>query len=209
MVSWTFIDFAFLGQESVDAAHAAHCAQDQGKYWEYHDRLFESRANENSGSFNREGLNKLAQEVGLNAAEFGQCMDSRKYDNFIAAQRAEGQRIGISSTPTLIVNDQLLPGFIPFENAKTDNTIVVAPGATVEGQDKLKPTAKICLEGEVDNQRRLTKGTVSDYADTDDKLCGLIKAYTPPSSDKAGEIGIETDVIGLKQIIEQELKAKK
>ena len=208
-MQFTYVDFAFLGQESIEASLAAHCAQDQGKFWEMHDILFESHTGENVGDFKRENLNGFAQKLGLNMTDFGQCMDSRKYENFVNAQRAEGQRIGISSTPTLIVNDQLLPGFVPYENSKSEDKIVVAPGATIEAQDKLKPNTKVCLEGEVDNQRRLTKGTVSDFTETNDKLCGLVKSFSPPSADKAGEMVFETDVIGLKQIIETELKNKK
>ncbi len=54
---------AFLGQESVWAAQAAECAADQGKFWEYHDLLFDKQNGENVGTFTKENLIKYAKEL--------------------------------------------------------------------------------------------------------------------------------------------------
>ena len=82
---FVYIDFAFLGQESVDASLAAHCAGDQNKFWEYHDLLFAAHTGENVGDFSRANLDKFAQQLNLNMDQFKQCVDSKKYADFVAA----------------------------------------------------------------------------------------------------------------------------
>ncbi len=206
---FVYFDLAFLGQESVDAADAAHCAQDQDKFWEYHDLLFGNAKNENAGDFKRENLDKFAQQLGLNMTQFGQCMDSHKYRDFIQAEAQEARRNGVSSTPTIFVNRTPLQGFVPYENEKADRTITIAPGATITAADKLKVGANVCLSGEADNNRRLTKGEVSDPPGDDQKLCGDVKKYAAATADNPGELIITETVAGLKQIIEEELKNKK
>src|SRR5512135_208540 len=72
-----FHDFAFLGQESIDAAVASRCAGRQGAYWYYHDLLFSSQQGENQGAFARESLLSLAGFAGLDQASFTACLDDK------------------------------------------------------------------------------------------------------------------------------------
>jgi protein-disulfide isomerase len=110
---FVFRHLAFLGPESVAAAEATECAKDQGKFWEYHAALYgaeieDEQANptdfENNGNLNRALFLKLANQIGLNAAIFAQCIDSRKYASAIQEDNAAASAIGVYSTPTTFVN---------------------------------------------------------------------------------------------------------
>lgn len=98
----------------MDAAEAAHCAQDQGQFWEYHDQLFNNLKGENVGSFSQDKLVRFATELKLDVSKFTQCLDSHKYRNFVIGSSQEAQRLGIQGTPTIFVNGQSIPGFVPF-----------------------------------------------------------------------------------------------
>ena len=69
-VAFVYRDFAFLGSESQKSAEAARCANDQGKYWEYHNYLFIHQNGENQGGFADKNLKEFAKTVGLNSASF-------------------------------------------------------------------------------------------------------------------------------------------
>jgi protein-disulfide isomerase len=98
-----FKNFAFIGQESTWAAQAAACAGDQGKFWEYHNKLFEEQKGENIGAFKVENLKLFAQEIGLNQDDFNTCLDENKHAAEIADDFSEGQRKGVQGTPTFFV----------------------------------------------------------------------------------------------------------
>ncbi len=99
-------DFAFLGQESIDAAVAARCAgrQDPGAYWRYHDLLFASQQGENQGTFARANLVTLAGIAALDATSFSACLDDPAVAKAVADETAQGRAAGIVSTPTLRVS---------------------------------------------------------------------------------------------------------
>ena len=69
-VNVIFKDYTIIGQDSVNAAHAAHCASDQGKFWEYHDILFSNWSGENNGWASGENILGFAKEIGLDMDEF-------------------------------------------------------------------------------------------------------------------------------------------
>lgn len=112
-------DFAFLGQESLDAAVAARCAARQDAFWRYHDLLFASQQGENQGGFRREVLLALAGFAGLDATAFRTCLDDPAVAAAVTAETAEGRRLGIDSTPTLRLvgpgGTELLRGVADFE----------------------------------------------------------------------------------------------
>jgi protein-disulfide isomerase len=110
-----FIDFIVHGEPALLAAEAAHCAQDQGQFWAYHDLLFENFVGE---TYSREQLDSFASKLNLDMATFGQCLDSRKYRAFVLASTQLGEEAGVESTPTIFVNLQMIPGFLPFEELK-------------------------------------------------------------------------------------------
>ncbi|HEY6056657.1 MAG TPA: thioredoxin domain-containing protein, partial [Candidatus Limnocylindrales bacterium] len=96
-------DFAFLGQESTDAAVAARCAGQQDAFWRYHDLLFASQRGENQGAFSRDALLGLARFAGLSLPTFTTCLDDPSVAAAVRAETAAGGRLGVSSTPTLRV----------------------------------------------------------------------------------------------------------
>jgi len=134
-VRMVFRDFAFIDRfpgvpaganESHDAAAAASCAKDQGKFWEYHDALYNAKiadvakgGSENDGFFNRAEFLALAQNVGLNAAAFTSCIDSGKYKAQVDADTAAAEAGGVQSTPTVFVNKQEIQGAQPFAQFQT------------------------------------------------------------------------------------------
>ncbi len=103
-------DRAFLGDESVDAAVAARCAGDQGKFWPYHDYLFWNQKGENEGAFARDRLVSIADAVGLDRGAFEACLGSGAPRDATDAETREGARLGVVSTPTLAIGGQLRPG---------------------------------------------------------------------------------------------------
>jgi protein-disulfide isomerase len=104
----TFVPFAFLGQESVKAAEASYCAADQGKFWEYHDLLFESQNGENQGAFTRDLFVKLANDLSLDATKFQECFDKGTYTTKVSENVKYGQGKGVNGTPYFTVNDKLV-----------------------------------------------------------------------------------------------------
>lgn len=98
-----FKNLAFIGQESKWAAEAVLCASDQGKFWEYHNKLFEEQNGENKGAFKVENLKRFAQEIGLNQGDFNTCLDEGKHTADIADVASEADRRGVNSTPTFFV----------------------------------------------------------------------------------------------------------
>jgi protein-disulfide isomerase len=97
--------FPFLGQESFNAAQAAEAAREQGKFWEYHDALFNAQGSENSGTFTYEKLVAIAQQVGLNMPEFEDALSSNKYLAPVQQEADEARADGVSSTPTFFITD--------------------------------------------------------------------------------------------------------
>jgi protein-disulfide isomerase len=106
---------AFLGQESVWAAQASECAADQGKFWEYHDLLFNKQNGENVGTFTKENLIKYAQEMKLDAAKFDPCLNNDATLERVKADVLEGRDAGVSGTPTFFINGKPLVGAQPIE----------------------------------------------------------------------------------------------
>lgn len=110
-----YFHFAFLGPESNWAAEAAECASDQDKFWEYHDKLYESQSGENQGAFNKDNLKKFAKELGLDTSAFNECLDSGKYTQLIQDESSMASSIGVRSTPTFLINGQAIIGAQPYE----------------------------------------------------------------------------------------------
>ncbi len=97
------------------AANACECAGEQGKFFEYHNKIFENQASLSDASYKQ-----WAQDLGLNTTQFNSCYDSKKYDTVIGNELDLGQRIGVSGTPSVFVNGKLLVGAQPFSTFKTE-----------------------------------------------------------------------------------------
>lgn len=113
-------------------AHVASlAAQEQGKFWEYHDKLFQS-----TSKLKRPDLEQYARELKLDMTRFKQALDTMKNKEVIDADKAEASRLGVSGTPSFFVNGKFLSGAKPFEEfAKVINQeltklrVPVPPGA--------------------------------------------------------------------------------
>jgi protein-disulfide isomerase len=103
-------DFAFIGQESFDAASAARCAGQQGEFWPYHDYLFWNQGSENGGAFRRARLDTIADAIGLNRETFDACLSAGQTLAQVKNETAAGESSGIHETPTLVVGTTVMPG---------------------------------------------------------------------------------------------------
>ncbi len=95
------------------AANAALAANEQGKFWEMHDKLFA-----NQGALDRQSLEKYAQELGLDMGKFKSALDSNKFDAQITKDSNEGTAIGANGTPTFFINGRQLVGAQPIDQFK-------------------------------------------------------------------------------------------
>jgi len=114
-----FVDLAVLGRDSLKAATASYCAEEQGQYWEYHDLLYNSQESIDNGWANSERLKAFAFSVGLDMELFESCLDSGKFNKRVQFNINEAKKQGATGTPTfIIVNDkgqqQKLGGAQPY-----------------------------------------------------------------------------------------------
>jgi protein-disulfide isomerase len=120
-VYYTFHFFPFIetlstvpNSESHQAASAALCAADQGRFWDYHDILFANWIGENSGSYTDTRLVAFAKALNLNMTQFNQCFQSGTHLAEINQDYAAGQAKGVTGTPSLFVNGTIVaPGYVP------------------------------------------------------------------------------------------------
>ena len=96
-------DFDFYGLDSVSASEAAYAAGEQGKFWQFHDLLFQNQQIPNGGWASRQNLVKLATQLGLNMTQFNSDFNSGKYDSLISANHALGVQAGVTETPTFFL----------------------------------------------------------------------------------------------------------
>ncbi len=109
------MNLAFLGDESQWAAEASECADEQGKFWEYHDKLFASQSGENQGAFAKDKLKKFAADLNLDTTKFNACLDSGKFTQVIKDETQMAGSLGVQSTPTFLVNTTPVQGAQPFD----------------------------------------------------------------------------------------------
>jgi protein-disulfide isomerase len=106
-VKLIYVDFPFLGPDSIKVHAGSYCADEQGLYWKYHDFIYANQGHENDGWANAENIKSLASKIeGLDADAFGKCMDSGKYEDRVKENKNIATRNGVSSTPTFIVIGQ-------------------------------------------------------------------------------------------------------
>jgi protein-disulfide isomerase len=112
-VRWRYRDFPLQQHQFARlAAHSAACADEQGKYWEQHDRIYEGQSDWAASRDAGDHFREYAQGNGLDLGRYDECMQSGKYAGRIQASLEEGSRAGVSSTPTLLVGDRLYQGRI-------------------------------------------------------------------------------------------------
>lgn len=96
------------------ASEAAECAGAQGKFWEYHDILFEKQ----SSGYSVEKFKTWAEQLGLNTTKFDTCLDSGASAGIVQTDAQEGGAKGVNGTPATFVNGQLVSGALPYETFK-------------------------------------------------------------------------------------------
>ena len=97
--------------ESARAAEAAECARDQGRFWDLHEFLIANSRGEYVGSFTPERIKEIAGRVdGLDQDAFGGCVDARTHAAEVVQMVEEGRRAGVRSTPTFVVNGEMVSG---------------------------------------------------------------------------------------------------
>lgn len=118
--NFVFMDLAFLGRDSPKAAQASYCAEDQGKYWEYHNQLYTAQESQIDNEWaNSERLKAFAFSLGLDMELFDSCLDSEKYTKRVQYNIAEAKKLGTSGTPTFFIvgpdgQQQKLVGAQPY-----------------------------------------------------------------------------------------------
>ena len=108
--NYVYRDFPLNGASSILAAEATYCANEQGKYWEYHNILYNNWAGENTGWINTDSLEGFGAEINLNISEFNRCLNTHKYYQMIIDNENYAKQIGINATPTFLIfdNDKLI-----------------------------------------------------------------------------------------------------
>jgi protein-disulfide isomerase len=116
-IRFIFRDFAVHGQPAVKMAEATECADDQGKFWEYHDKLwenFQASSQQAQTAALVTALKGYASELGLDAATFNDCLDSDKYASEAQKDKQDGASYGVKGTPAFFINGRLVSGAQPF-----------------------------------------------------------------------------------------------
>jgi protein-disulfide isomerase len=109
-IVWKDFPLTQIHPQAFKAGEAAHCAGDQGKYWELHDVLFSKQQ-----QLQPDDLKRHAIELGLDTTAFNQCLDTSKYGERVRDGVSEGGTIGVNSTPTIFINGRRLSGAQPYE----------------------------------------------------------------------------------------------
>ena len=102
---YVYRDFPLNGVDSKLAAEASHCADDQNKYWEYHNILFENWAGEKTGWISITSLMKFAVDIDLDISKFNKCLNDHKYSHKVINNQNYAKSVGIDSTPSFLKFD--------------------------------------------------------------------------------------------------------
>ncbi len=115
-VRFVYRDFPLVSihNEAQKSAEASECANEQGKFWPYHDLLYERQNQLGVANYKR-----WAEELGLNAAQFNECLDSGKYSDEVQKDYEDGLALGVSGTPGTFINGRLVAGALPFSQFAT------------------------------------------------------------------------------------------
>lgn len=112
-----FLDFVVVGTDSLTLAQGAWCADEQGKYYEYHDYVYSNQGPENSGWGTPDKVKSFAADLGLDVQEFSSCLDNKKYESRVQQLTQLATDLGATGTPTLFVGN-LQSGYIQITGAQ-------------------------------------------------------------------------------------------
>jgi protein-disulfide isomerase len=117
----TYYDFPLTQhRNTLAASNAAACADEQGKFWPMHDRLYQAQDQWNGEATERPKpfFQRYVGEVGLDVAKWESCYDARKYQSRINANLAEGLRRGVGSTPSFVIGNKMYKGALSYDEMK-------------------------------------------------------------------------------------------
>lgn len=145
-VSYRFFDFPLPGHKNTwPASNAAACANEQGKFWQMHDMLFQSQDEWNGAATSRPKsvFKGYAEKLGLDVAKWEQCFDDQKFLKNIQAHEAEAVRRQVGQTPTFIIGSRMVPGSIGFDKFKAyvDSAKAELPAAAPAAAPTAAPAA--------------------------------------------------------------------
>jgi protein-disulfide isomerase len=121
LASYRYFDYPLpMHKNTWFASEAAACANDQGKFWEMHDKLFQGQDQWNGEvtSNPTDILQGYAKDLGLDVSKWRQCYDAQAHLRDIQANKAEGDRRKITQTPTFVIGDRQIAGVIPYDQLK-------------------------------------------------------------------------------------------
>ena len=117
-VKLVFRDFPIvqIHPEAMLAAMAVDCASDQNKYWQMHDKVFreQDKGEDTLVRFKATDLKKWAKDISLDTAAFNECLDSARYRDEVAKDKADGDAVGIQGTPIFFINGRVVGGAQPY-----------------------------------------------------------------------------------------------
>jgi len=102
-VNLVFKDYPLNGPDSLLAAEASYCAQDQEKYWQYHDELYKNWGGEQTGWITSDSLNQFATTINLDLEKFNDCLDNHTHKDRVNTHYQFGKELGIDATPSFLV----------------------------------------------------------------------------------------------------------
>lgn len=114
-VRWVYKHFPLdsIHSEARPAAEASECASEQGKFWEFSDKVFENQPRMGVSLYK-----EIASQIGLDTNQFESCLSSGKYRDHVEADLQEGVAAGVTGTPGSFVNGEIIPGAVPYEQLK-------------------------------------------------------------------------------------------
>lgn len=147
LANLTYMDFPLTQhRNTLAASNAAACADEQGKFWPMHDRLFQAQTEWNGEATDvpKPFFKRYAQEVGLDIGKWEGCYDARKYQKRISANLAEGLRQGVNSTPSFVIGNKLYAGMRSYDDMKAivDSVGKSVSAASAKAAPKVSTIAK-------------------------------------------------------------------
>ena len=144
LANLTYYDFPLtMHRNTLAASNAAACADEQGKFWAMHDRLFQAQDEWNGEATEapKPFFKRYAGEVGLDVAKWESCFDARKYQKRISANLADGLRRGVNSTPTFVIGSRMYPGMRAYDELKgiVDSIAKASGGSAASSTSAAKP----------------------------------------------------------------------
>ncbi len=133
-IAFRFNDYTFIGQESYDAAVAARCAGDQGRFWEFNGYLYANQKGENAGTFSKDFLASIATAGRPDKTAYETCIADPAHLDAIKASTVAGAKLGVNQTPTLTIDGKILQ-FTTYDElySQIDAAIAAAGGSPGPG----------------------------------------------------------------------------